>query len=812
VTSSSSYSLWNYYPTVEMFMGETSVCVGNSISGCLIYSNRKHNGRRENSECIKRKYLRRFSISTNKFSNRPRISCWSLLGVIIFSLVVCLPSIVQAQNSTIAPSTSLSSPFTSSNISYTPTSSPILFPIESLGVENKQPILGQEVPFEGAVPSTPPQTEVPSLAVGDDGNVTSPTQNPTEHPSTTMRPSGIPSDLPSTIPSISVAPTVTHSESPTGQATMPEISSKETKFRQAFVVGNGKELSDAEISIFQSIYVANTGSFAPEGETERVVTNCTIFRQQIKSEEDVDVTAGRRMQRITNTTLLIEQESGNINSNRSLEQQQLRRRHLQEDDMTLYSGVMLNVDYIMKYDSKYYNVDNYTRLFQNWTNLNLEKIKEQMNLLNINVTNVGKASRIVISTPAPSISPFPSIMPTGVPTITSAPTSVPSTPPPTEGSNTPSFLPSSVPIDDGNNEDTNSYRIKNVITIAISVLVALAIIAIGLHIYCRKRRQTREMQLEADATKNSRHDRRSRGSDALTEGGRGGAAAAAAAAKEGYDNAGESSEEKAYGSAFAKHSDGPSGLDGVGVVVSPNGSLVSNQSLLSRGNSMGEDSKDEADTTQIFADEFDQYKDQNLEKMRADIEGNLEGCDGMMSQAVARALIDEDDVTVVPGVLWGGDENVTGPEIEASALGIIMDWLKRNDKASAREKREMMQETLNKMTASVRYGVLGPNDASRTIHECAGLLGLQLAAEVPVTTILISGMRKKATENDIRKAFSVFGNVVTAAVASNERGFGILRFTSDDAVDRAMKKFKTEEVVVEDVAVQLRVIKPGSNN
>merc|ERR1719491_1103868 len=112
----------------------------------------------------------------------------------------------------------------------------------------------------------------------------------------------------------------------------------------------------------------------------------------------------------------------------------------------------------------------------------------------------------------------------------------------------------------------------------------------------------------------------------------------------------------------------------------------------------------------------------------------------------------------------------------------------------------------------VRYGILGPNDASRTIHECAGLLGLQLAAEIPVTTILISGMRKKATENDIRQAFSVFGDVVTAAVASNERGFGILRFTSDDAVDRAMKKFKTEEVVVEDVAVQLRVIKPGSHN
>ena len=123
-----------------------------------------------------------------------------------------------------------------------------------------------------------------------------------------------------------------------------------------------------------------------------------------------------------------------------------------------------------------------------------------------------------------------------------------------------------------------------------------------------------------------------------------------------------------------------------------------------------------------------------------------------------------------------------------------------------------MQELLNKMTASVRYGIVGPDDASRTIHECAGLLGLQLAAEIPETTIVISGMRKKATEDDIRKAFKVFGDVAIAAVAPNERGFGILRFRSDDAVDRAMNKFRKEEVVVEDVAVQLRVIKPGSNS
>ena len=123
-----------------------------------------------------------------------------------------------------------------------------------------------------------------------------------------------------------------------------------------------------------------------------------------------------------------------------------------------------------------------------------------------------------------------------------------------------------------------------------------------------------------------------------------------------------------------------------------------------------------------------------------------------------------------------------------------------------------MQEQLNKMTASVLHKVIGPDDATRTIHECAVLLGLKLASELTVTTILISGMRKKAIEADIRRTFSVFGDVAVAAVAPNERGFGILRFKSNNAVNRAMGKFRTEEIVVEDVAVQLIVIKAGLNS
>merc|ERR1712194_390932 len=202
--------------------------------------------------------------------------------------------------------------------------------------------------------------------------------------------------------------------------------------------------------------------------------------------------------------------------------------------------------------------------------------------------------------------------------------------------------------------------------------------------------------------------------------------------------------------------------------------------------------------------------DQNLEKMRSDIE-NLPDCNGMMSQAVAKALIDQHDEAVTSSSYWGGDDDITAQEIEASALGFVFDWLKRNGKVSDRDKKDMMQEQLNKMTASVLHKVIGPEDATRTIHEIAVLLGLKLASELSVTTILISGMRKKANEADIHKTFSVYGDVATAAVAPNDKGFGILRFKSNGAVKRAMGKFRTAEIVVEDVAVHLFLIKAGSN-
>lgn len=126
-------------------------------------------------------------------------------------------------------------------------------------------------------------------------------------------------------------------------------------------------------------------------------------------------------------------------------------------------------------------------------------------------------------------------------------------------------------------------------------------------------------------------------------------------------------------------------------------------------------------------------------------------------------------------------------------------------------RRSIMQKQLNKMTASVLHKVIGPEDATRTIHEIAVLLGLRLSSELPMTTILVAGMRQKAREADMRRTFGMFGDVTVAAVAPNERGFGIVRFKTSNAVNRLMVKYRKEDIVVEDVAVQLIVIKAGLN-
>lgn len=306
---------------------------------------------------------------------------------------------------------------------------------------------------------------------------------------------------------------------------------------------------------------------------------------------------------------------------------------------------IIEVDFNMEYTSLYLNVTTYPTQFQLHINSNLDRIPEQMQLLGLNVSEAFIASRIVIR-------PDPTPLPTSAPTI--APTK--SASPSTISSHQPSLAPSSedLPATESpsasptpQHQGPSQKKGSDVILISVSVVLAAIIMILGGVVYQKKK---------SDRYQNNQVS-------ALVQG------------------------------SLPNHSaDLPNRQQTVGTMSEPDQdhvgllravaspSIPSNQSLLSIGISRGGDSVDEVDTTQDLADEFDEYKDQNLEKMRAGVEGNLMGFDGMMSQALTRALIDDDETNFdATELLWGGSRHLTGIEVEASALGEVADWLKRNE-------------------------------------------------------------------------------------------------------------------------------------
>eukprot|EP00587_Corethron_hystrix_P002708 CAMPEP_0113307086 /NCGR_PEP_ID=MMETSP0010_2-20120614/6079_1 /TAXON_ID=216773 ORGANISM="Corethron hystrix, Strain 308" /NCGR_SAMPLE_ID=MMETSP0010_2 /ASSEMBLY_ACC=CAM_ASM_000155 /LENGTH=726 /DNA_ID=CAMNT_0000161885 /DNA_START=652 /DNA_END=2832 /DNA_ORIENTATION=- /assembly_acc=CAM_ASM_000155 len=210
-----------------------------------------------------------------------------------------------------------------------------------------------------------------------------------------------------------------------------------------------------------------------------------------------------------------------------------------------------------------------------------------------------------------------------------------------------------------------------------------------------------------------------------------------------------------------------------------------------------------------FDDELDEYRDLDLEVMRKNVQSSVRDGDEMISEALTRALMDEDENSAYSGE-ERPDEEISDMVVEANTLCETIDWLKRNEEAHLEERRDYMQETLNKMVSYVRRKKIEPNSASHIVHGCAALLGLPLEKELPETTIIVLGMRKTTRVEKLRDVFNKLGDIEDVAVAQNERGFGVIRFKTPKSVKNVMKKYRNEEIVVADVAIVARELKLSS--
>jgi len=149
----------------------------------------------------------------------------------------------------------------------------------------------------------------------------------------------------------------------------------------------------------------------------------------------------------------------------------------------------------------------------------------------------------------------------------------------------------------------------------------------------------------------------------------------------------------------------------------------------------------------------------------------------------------------------------SGIVIEANFLCETYNWLKWNELALLEDRREYLQEITLKMVSYVQQEILDPDSASHIVHGCTALLGMELAKELPETTIIVTGMVKTCSKDDLVDVFKKLGGIQDAAVADNARGFGVICFKSPKSARKVTEIHRIEEIVVQDVAVGVQLLK-----
>jgi hypothetical protein len=91
------------------------------------------------------------------------------------------------------------------------------------------------------------------------------------------------------------------------------------------------------------------------------------------------------------------------------------------------------------------------------------------------------------------------------------------------------------------------------------------------------------------------------------------------------------------------------------------------------------------------------------------------------------------------------------------------------------------------------------------------MLGLTLAHDLSQNSVIVTGMRKTEKKDMLHAAFRPFGEIEGAAVAPGERGFGLVRFRKPKTVLAVMAQYNRSEIVVNDVAVTVKVLKSTDN-
>jgi len=243
---------------------------------------------------------------------------------------------------------------------------------------------------------------------------------------------------------------------------------------------------------------------------------------------------------------------------------------------------------------------------------------------------------------------------------------------------------------------------------------------------------------------------------------------------------------------------------------SKNSTFVGANLIANRSNSFSSESFENDESSYISVgpdgDEFDKYRNQLLDTLRAEVEVSIDDVDSMLSLAITRVLTSPDTPL---DLSWIGGEDLGS--IEASCLCQAFDWERKRDPSMVRGSvlsNDFFAHLMKTIVFIVHHGLIRPHDGARILHGCASIIGLSLLEDVPNTTIAVQGLIKS---NDLAQghhllvsAFESFGDIVDAAIAPCNRGFGFVRFVNSKSVEEVMQRHTVDPIEIQDVAVSIK--------
>lgn len=320
------------------------------------------------------------------------------------------------------------------------------------------------------------------------------------------------------------------------------------------------------------------------------------------------------------------------------------------------TGTLLLIEFNIMYSTSYgYDITTYPSSFMAYMNENLEQVTTDMQTRFLPVIEAKDV--IVYNTDAPTVSPAPTKAPLGAAPMTQSPIGEGETMPPTASKSSAPTV-SSVPTSSRSPVvivDTPKPTSREIVNDQRSFVVGLAaglsgaaLVVLLFILYTKRTMSKRKLNGDVDLEVS----RKSLNGIELV-----------------YNNNGnvQVAPDDVTENDRRAHNIGTE-FDGI----------VSNPSMVSEGGSLGSNPNDiqEGIPVETLQDEFDNYKNQDLEFMRNGVEESVYGAEGMMSLAMTRALMEEEEENVD----WGGAQDCAS--MEANIFCDANDWLRKNENAS----------------------------------------------------------------------------------------------------------------------------------